>query len=69
MRYKKRAKKEIQRETLFSSLLAILLFWIGACLFLYPTISNYLAERQQVSVIREYEKEIDSDDAVFLDEE
>lgn len=69
MRYKKRAKKEIQRETLFSSLLAILLFWIGVGLFLYPTISNYLAERQQVSVSREYEKEIDSYDAVFLDEE
>ncbi len=44
---------------------AILLFLAGAAIFLYPTISNYLAEVHQSRVIQSYETELEEADDAF----
>lgn len=44
---------------------AILLFLAGAAVFLYPTVSNWLAEIHQSGVIQEYEKELAAEDEDF----
>ncbi len=45
---------------LLTPLLAALLFLIGAGIFLYPSVSNYFAGREQISVIREYREQLDT---------
>ena len=49
----KKEKRITDKITLIVSILFIL---IGTIIFLYPTISNYLAEKNQVEIIREYEE-------------
>ena len=49
----KKEKRITDKITLIVSILFILL---GTIIFLYPTISNYLAEKNQVEIIREYEE-------------
>ena len=49
----KKEKRITDKITLIVSILFIL---IGTIIFLYPTVSNYLAEKNQVEIIREYEE-------------
>ena len=49
----KKEKRITDKITLIVSILFIL---IETIIFLYPTISNYLAEKNQVEIIREYEE-------------
>lgn len=46
-------------------LFAALLFLAGASVFLYPTVSNWLAEIHQSGVIQEYEDTLDNEDEDF----
>lgn len=46
--------------------LAVLLFFVGAGIFLYPTVSNYFAERRQIAVIRDYQGQIEAGSEVDL---
>lgn len=48
-------------------LLAAVLFMVGAAVFLYPTVSNYLAEKNQAVVIQEYQETIESGDSASLE--
>lgn len=45
--------------------LAVLLFLAGAAVFLYPTVSNWLAEIHQSGVIQEYEEKLAAEDEDF----
>lgn len=47
------------------TLFAVLLFLAGAAVLLYPTISNWLAEIHQSSVIQAYEEELAGEDEAF----
>lgn len=51
---KKSRRSRIQK--VLAPLLAVLLFLAGACVFFYPTVSNYLAEKNQMKVIENYEE-------------
>lgn len=44
---------------------AVLIFLIGAAVFLYPTISNWLAEIHQSGVIQKYEETLAAEDEDF----
>lgn len=68
MKQDKRKKKK-QRGGFLAPLLAVLLFCMGAGVFLYPTISNYFAEKEQLSVIREYQAQVETGSAVDLETE
>lgn len=45
----------------------LLIFAVGAGIFLYPAISNYLAERNQKNVIRSYRAEVENQDEADLE--
>ena len=51
---------------LLTPLLAVLLFLTGAGIFLYPSVSNYFAGREQISVIREYREQLDTTEEAEL---
>ena len=55
MRHQKR-----QAGRLALPFLAVLLFLAGAAIFLYPTVSNYFAEKAQASAIRTYQNQVES---------
>ena len=63
----KRERRE-KRLNLFILLAALLLFAAGAGIFLYPAVSNYLAERRQDEVIRTYQAQVDEMDRQALEE-
>ena len=58
-------KKTKSRGSLLVVVLAALLFLAGAAVFLYPTVSNWLAEIHQSDVIQEYEKKLATEDEDF----
>ena len=62
----KKEKRITDKITLIVSILFIL---IGTIIFLYPTVSNYLAEKNQVEIIREYEEMIVQIDENQINEE
>ena len=62
----KRERRE-KRLNLFILLAALLLFAAGAGIFLYPAVSNYLAERRQDEVIRTYQAQVDEMDQKALE--
>jgi sortase A len=67
----KKQKNGTQRScgSLLMPLLAVLLFLTGVGIFLYPSISNYFAEREHTSVIHEYQAQIDAVDSTDLEAE
>ncbi len=52
-----------------SLLLSLLLILGGFCIFAYPNVSNYFAEKNQVQMIREYEEMVVQVDEEMLSEE
>ncbi len=63
MRQKKEKKKEKKnRRNPWILLAPLLIFAAGAGIFLYPAISNYIAERQQKSIIRTYQAQVENQD-------
>lgn len=68
MKQTKRKEKK-QRGGFLAPLLAVLLFVIGAGIFLYPTISNYLAENEQIAVIQDYQEQVENGSTVDLEAE
>lgn len=71
MTQKKRIKKKSgkQRRGLLAPILAVLLFAVGVGIFLYPTVSNYFAEKNQLSVIQDYQAQIEDEGAIDLETE
>lgn len=63
----KREQKK-KKLNLLLLLAPVLLFSAGAGIFLYPAISNYLAERQQTEVIHTYQAKVDEMEQAKLDE-
>lgn len=63
----KREQKK-KKLNLLLLLAPVLLFAAGAGIFLYPAISNYLAERQQSDVIHTYQAKVDEMEQEKLDE-
>lgn len=59
-------RKQNKRKPWFF-LVSLLIFAAGAGIFLYPAVSNLLAERQQKNVITTYEAGISSEDQAALD--
>lgn len=57
-------KSKSKRSNLMVTILSIIMFLLGICIFLYPTVSNYLANIQYKRAISSYEntnKEINND--------
>lgn len=48
-------KKKKKRSNIMVTFLSIIMFLLGICIFLYPTVSNYLANLQYKRAIRTYE--------------
>ena len=48
-------KKKKKRSNIMVTILSIIMFLLGICIFLYPTVSNYLANLQYKRAIRTYE--------------
>ena len=63
---KKRQKKKKKNNVLLL-LAPLLLFAAGAGIFLYPAVSNMLAERNQQNVIRTYQATVDELDQAAID--
>lgn len=59
------SKKKKSRGSLLVVILAALLFLAGAAVFLYPPVSNWLAEIHQSDVIQEYEEKLATEDEDF----
>lgn len=65
---RRRTRKNRQKKNPVLFLAPLLLFAAGAGIFLYPAISNYLAERQQSDVIHTYQAKVDEMEQEKLDE-
>lgn len=52
-------KKKSKKPSLWMFLASLLLFAAGAGIFLYPAVSNYLAEKEQRNVIHTYQAAVD----------
>ena len=50
-------------------LASVLIFMTGAGIFVYPAVSNYLAERRQAEAVRDYQEEVSSLEPQELSEE
>lgn len=50
-------------------LASVLIFMTGAGIFVYPAVSNYLAERRQAETVRDYQEEVSSLEPQELSEE
>lgn len=61
----KRGEKGKSKISLWAFVFAALLFLAGAAVFLYPAVSNWLAELHQSGVIQEYEKELAAENEAF----
>ena len=59
------SKKSKNKANLFVIISAVLIFLAGAVVFLYPTISNWLAEIHQSGVIQKYEEKLAAEDEDF----
>lgn len=60
-------KRKKKKRNLLLLLAPVLLFAAGAGIFLYPAISNYLAERQQTEVIHTYQAKVDEMEQAEID--
>ena len=60
-------KRKKKKRNLLLLLAPLLLFAAGAGIFLYPAISNYLAERQQTEVIHTYQAKVDEMEQAEID--
>ena len=58
-----------RNENLVIPFISSILFVAGACVFLYPTVSNYLAEKNQASVIQEYQESVQEDEGEMIEAE
>lgn len=63
---REKKKKRRGKKNPFLFLAPLLLFAAGAGIFLYPAVSNYLAEAGQRNVIRRYEAAVEGEDAQKL---
>lgn len=61
-------RKSVRADWLMP-VIAGLLIIIGAAVFFYPTVSNYLAEKNQAIVIQEYQHSIQTNDVAELEAE
>ncbi len=66
---RKRSNHSNKSSSRFVIVLAALLFFIGAAVFLYPTVSNWLAVIHQSGVIQEYEQEVAGENEDFYESE
>lgn len=57
--------KKKNKGNVLIAVFAALIFLIGAAVFLYPLVSNWLAEIHQSGVIQEYEEELAAEDENF----
>lgn len=62
-------KKSRNKSDKILLIISIILILGGLVIFLYPTVSNYLAEKNQVEIIREYEEMIVQIDENQINEE
>ncbi len=60
---------ERKKGNLYLTIAAALIFLAGAAIFLYPTVSNYLAKAGQEDAIRAYEQTLEAKDSSFYAEE
>ena len=58
-------KKNNKRRSIMVTLLSIIMFLLGICIFLYPTVSNYLAKQQYKRAISTY---VNKNNEVTIDE-
>lgn len=62
--------KKIRKTKInIKSVLAVILLLVGVLLFFYPTVSNFLAEKNQSKIIKSYVEEISSGKEINLEEE
>ncbi len=64
MRTDKSIKTDKKRDW-FVPVAAAMLFILGAAIFSYPAVSNYLAEKNQAGVIQEYQENLNTDTVDF----
>ena len=64
----RKTEKERRRNP-WIFLAPLLVFAAGAGIFLYPAVSNFLAERAQTNVIRSYQAAVDESNRQKLEEE
>ena len=64
----RKTEKEHRRNP-WVFLAPLLVFAVGAGIFLYPAVSNFLAERAQTDVIRSYQAAVDESDRQKLEAE
>lgn len=50
-------------------IIALIFIIVGGCIFLYPNVSNYFAEKNQTEAIREYSEAVSNFDQEKIDEE
>lgn len=62
-------KKSRNKSDKILLIISIILILGGLVIFLYPTVSNYLAEKNQVEIIREYEEMVVQIDENQINEE
>ena len=62
-----KAENKKKKKNLWMPLASLLIFAVGAGIFLYPAVSNYLAERNQRKVIRSYRAAVENQDQGTLD--
>ena len=62
-----KAENKKKKKNLWMLLASLLIFAVGAGIFLYPAVSNYLAERDQRKVIRSYRAAVENQDQETLD--
>lgn len=63
-----RRKKKHKKRSQWILLVPVMIFVIGAGIFLYPAVSNFLAEKQQREIIHTYEANVKSEDTQKLEE-
>ena len=64
----KRAAEPEKRSSIPILLIGILILAAGLCMLLYPTISNYFAEIQQLRIIEKYEDALEKEDIDYSEE-
>lgn len=62
----KKEKNKIDKVVLVIALIFII---VGGCIFLYPNVSNYFAEKNQTEAIREYSEAVSNFNQEKIDEE
>lgn len=55
-------EKDNRKKSKVMPIISSILFMAGACIFFYPTVSNYIAEKNQANVIQEYQETVQKDD-------